>query len=199
MNEILMQTLIEKSEAQQKDIQELKEIIRTSPDHQEDFARLTQKMDEVQKACREIPGLISIPEGPLQQLSGTLIRHGQQLEQPLKKEVRHHHYLDKALIATIVLSALMTVLVVLLVNAWSRIAQNKESDIKYRYLQLFGNAPVQKAIHFTDSLYIQDADSIEKSVQQEELHRKEQAEMQEKLREQQQAVDRLKDQIHKDK
>jgi hypothetical protein len=66
---------------------------------------------------------------------------------------------------------------VLLVNAWRRIDENRESDIKYRHLKLYTDKNIRDLIRYEDSIYLADPDVLRKYVIGEEARRKEKAEL----------------------
>jgi hypothetical protein len=172
MNEILLQTLIDKMTAFQKQQQEQNEMIKALPDYSPAIEQVNDRMDRIQTEIKTIPGRISLPEEEIINLTKTLSAHTLQLQQPLKSEIRHHHHLTRPLWACFVLAALSLTLIAFLVQARDRIAENKASDIKYRFIRSI-NLETEQSIASYDSLYETNPDQMEKTVEARERHRQE--------------------------
>jgi cell fate (sporulation/competence/biofilm development) regulator YmcA (YheA/YmcA/DUF963 family) len=61
MNEILLQTLIDKIVIQQREFQEVKELIRQVPDYAQALEQVNRRIDNVQAEVKGIPGQIPVP------------------------------------------------------------------------------------------------------------------------------------------
>ena len=87
------------------------------------------------------------------------------------------------------LGVLCTVLIVLLVNAWTEAGRHDAADMKYRFLRLSGGFGTLRALDNADSLYVNDPGRLGKWVEDQERVRREEAE---RLRQLQVAKEKVK-------
>jgi hypothetical protein len=168
-----MDIAIKKMENHEIRIGGLEVKAKNQPDHSIDVLQLKGEMSEVKAKVNAI----AFPVKEMDQLSIHLKNAITLLQNPVEQKVVHHHYLNKGLWIAIGMFLVVTVLVMLLVNAWSRINENQESDIKYRHLKLYTDKNLRTLMQYEDSIYLADPDMLRKYVIGEETRRKEKAEL----------------------
>ena len=146
---------------------------KSQPDHSNDVLQLKGEMSEVKAKVNAI----AFPIKEMNELSVHLKNAITLLQNPVEQKVVHHHYLNKGFWIAIGMFLVVVILVVLLVNAWSRINENQESDIKYRHLKLYTDKNLRTLMRYEDSIYLADPDVLRKYVIGEEARRKEKAEL----------------------
>jgi len=100
MNEVLIGSLIDKVDAQERkigiqenQINELKEKLTRIPDNAEAVSEFKTVLEEI----REDIKLMSFPEKEVRDLSARLETTMLILKQPVKKEIMHHHHATKTI------------------------------------------------------------------------------------------------------
>src|SRR4051794_32945006 len=91
MDKILIDTVIDKVDANDKKIEELNKKIEQTPDHREAFERIESSVKELRTDFQKI----SFPEKELREFSGRLIVGISLLKQPVEQKILHHHHFRK--------------------------------------------------------------------------------------------------------
>jgi hypothetical protein len=107
MNDILLKTIIEKLEALEKTIAEVKEKVDRVTDYSPAFKDMGEKIREMQMEIRSIPEKISLPGEEMKAQRITMAGLTAQLKQPLQQREKHVHYLSKPLLSCIFLVMLI--------------------------------------------------------------------------------------------
>lgn len=97
---------------------------------------------------------------------------------PVQTVVKHHFYFKTTSIIAISFFLIIVILTWLYLEKAKVENTYKENDIKYRYLKITASPNLKKMLRITDSLYLFDADSMEKKVLW--VERQEQGELSEK-------------------
>lgn len=144
MSEAYIEVLVQKALSAQKDMQEIKDLIRSQPNDREVLVRIGERIDATQIAIQgmengigkinqaiedskieiqslrkliyELPGQLSVPREAIDGLKKELRDHSMQLSMPLKQEVRHHHHLTKPILVLTGLIMLVLVMIGLITN-----------------------------------------------------------------------------------
>lgn len=194
MDSVLMQTFVEKVQALEKDLGELKD--QTSG-QQEAQRKADSRVEEVEQAFKKLLTALSFPVEQAERLSSQLTLVCAQLRRLKQQEVHHHHHPSKAIIAAVVLFVAAVVLTVLLTQSRSRSRREQESDLKYRYLKLSPDTGLQRILFHTDSLYLGDAKNFGKKVLEEEARQQEQWRLQQQIEKKEKEVRLLKQKTRK--
>jgi ABC-type maltose transport system permease subunit len=119
MNEILLQTLIDKIVIQQREFQEVKELIRQVPDYAQALEQVNRRIDKVQTEVKGIPGQIPVPIEEMKVLKTLIIDHQMVLLKPIRHQVKYVHRLHKAILISIALVTMLIIVSILLYNAYA--------------------------------------------------------------------------------
>lgn len=187
MSEILLKTIVEKADAQEKKIVEMQQTFKNALGQTEEIRRIRNEVEELKTSARSN----SFPITEMQELSNRLAETTMVLRQSAISKVIHHHYIPKL----IWVAAGLFITVVLVCSGWymtaSKLKENKASDTKYRYLKLSNNAFLRQVLFTTDSLYRVDK-GLRDSVEYREEAIRERFELQQKIQEKENEVRRLK-------
>ena len=189
-----MQTLVEKITALEKAIGEVNEQVNRQ---QKGLKEAGSRVDEVEEGFKKLLPALSFPVEQVDRLSAQLTLTADLLSRPQQKEVRHHHHISKAVLVAGVLFVIMVILTVLLTRVWSRNEQERESDLKYRYLKLSSEGGLQKYLFQMDSLYLEDKERFRKQVLEEEARRQKQGRLRRQIERKEEEVKRLKEKAGK--
>lgn len=160
MNELLLQTIVEKLEAfeialfsqsgKNKDGEAINETAKSLQTFQSEFAKFTAEI----KANHEC----------VKNLSKEINTLRLSCLDPKQNRVKHVHHFHKMVWITLCLF----VVSILFANGWMNCHRQKEAfeanDLKYRFWKTNGNASLLKIICRTDSLYLLDKDHFRNEV-----------------------------------
>jgi hypothetical protein len=152
MSEVLLNSMIDKLDTQDRRINELAEKL-------EHFSRQEQVLNVVDKKIEAVKSLvekISFPEDDMRELSNSMVTSVALLKQPVQQTIIHHHHTPKIIWVT----AALFLVICLVSSGWFITANNlnayKANDTKYRYLKLQTNQSLSSVLSTTDSLYNKD-------------------------------------------
>jgi len=167
MDDILTKSLIEKVEAQENKIAEIRAAIGSRPDNSELIEHLNRAVESMEIIVKEI----SFPVQEMKELSKNITECRKQFSQPVKNDIRHHHYFPKIIWISIGLFLALGIAC----SGWYMTAGSLEAyranDTKYRYLKLYGSNPLKAALFFTDSLHRIDPGMRDSVIRKEEENR----------------------------
>ncbi len=170
MNELLLQTIIEKLES-------LELAWKVSGDiEKEAVTKLKKEIEGLRHDFKNLPAQFLPSTSKLGELSSGIAGLSRQLQVPLQNRIEHKHELHKGMLIAISLFLLSVVLILVLINSYQNNKQFKSNDLKYRYLKVVNNAGIQKICKITDSFYQKNQDSFRAKVEQEERRLIQQAE-----------------------
>ncbi len=160
MNEILLQTIVEKLEA--LEIALLKES-KASKDV-EVTNELTIEINSLQSELEKFTSIFKSTSEDISDLLKEISGLRLNLIDPCQSRVKHIHHFHKQIWITISLLLISW----LLAYGWVNSIQEKETfeanDIKYRFWKVNGNASLLKITYYTDSLYSLDKNNFTKRV-----------------------------------
>ncbi len=159
MNEVLIGSLIDKVDAQERkiglqenQINELREKANTTPTVIEAVSQFKTAVEGLNFDIKKL----AFPEKEMRQLSAGLETTIMLLNQPVKKEIMHHHHATK----TIWIAAALFFIVCLISMGWydtyKHLEMYKASDTKYRYVKLNAPPSLKKWLGELDKLYLVD-------------------------------------------
>lgn len=194
MDNPILQTLVEKVNALDKAIQEMKDSLGKQQDA---ISENRTYINQVEKDCKTIFQEISFPKEEMQELTYQLTIVANLLRLPPKKEVSHHHHINKGIWISVGLLVIVMVQFTLLSKAWSKKEGQEASDLKYRYLKLYADTGSQRLLFHVDSVYLQDKDEFKKNVMREEDRRLELFNLQQQIEAKDREVKLLKEKAKK--
>src|ERR1700676_298241 len=107
MEDILLQTIIDKLEALEKTTGELNKTLRSVTNYNPAFKEVSEKIRMVQMEVRGIPEQISIPGKEIEAQRISMDGLITQLKQPPEQKVKHVHYLDTPLLLCIAMTSII--------------------------------------------------------------------------------------------
>jgi hypothetical protein len=107
MQEILLQTIIDKLEALDKTIEKLSKTVESTTNYDPAFKDANEKIRMIQMEVRGIPELISIPGNEIQSQREAMISLTEQLKQLLKQKVKTVHHINPPLLLSAVLMGII--------------------------------------------------------------------------------------------
>jgi len=161
MDEILMQSVIEKVDGHEKRISETQMAINKMSDVSEQIESLKGAVDKLNSSVDNI----SFPVREMKDLRS-------QLSRPVTNTVEHHHHFPKILWLAIGLFLALAVVCTGWYMTATAVKEYKANDTKYRYLRLNSNRSLQGLLFFTDSLYRVDQGMRDSVIQKEEENRR---------------------------
>jgi hypothetical protein len=168
MSDVLLTSVIEKMDANERKMEELSAKINNIADYTETLDVIVNSADEIKTHLQKN----SFPEREMDILCGYLASAIALLKQPVTQKVIHEHHASTILWATIVLFIVECVTVV----GWYRVDDSlslyKANDTKYRYLKLNAAQGLYKTLASLDSLYIKDGKMREHVLATEERNEK---------------------------
>lgn len=155
MQHLLMQTIIEKLEAQ-----ELLLHAFISQKSQVDLSPIIKEITAGRKEIQAIYLKLSGDRNLYVELNQNLIKTQQQLSAPRDSKVEYKHQLHKGVWISVGLAFIVLLLAWGWINTFVRLEQYKEGSIKYRYLKAIGNQWVLNLCSQTDNLYNMDKEGF---------------------------------------
>jgi len=150
MIEVLMETVATKLESQGKKLQEL-ELLLTG------ICESKQKIDSINQHLSSLTEIVAAI--------------------PKEKKIVHHHRLHKMVWTALASFMIATTTVFLWLNERTKNSSMKETDIKYRYIQLSRDQNSAILLRQADSLYRVNATAFRDNVIDEEQRRQDQLEL----------------------
>lgn len=174
MSELLMQTIVEKLEG-------IELFLKATDGNKSQPVDLAPMVNEINTLKKELPTLLArhSPDAKkLEELTRSIDRLQQQIQaMPNTSRVEHRHHFHKAIWISVSLFLIGFFLAWGWMNTYSQLERYEAADIKYRYLKVFGTQALNKLTTRVDSLYQKDNPGFRNSVEQEEQHLIQQAEL----------------------
>ena len=151
MNEVLLNSVIEKVSAQETVIKEIQVAVQKVSDHPGELEILQKEVVRLGTILKDI----SFPTKEMNNLSEKMTRLYVQLKQPVhtQAENHHHHHFPKVIWFSIVLFMAFGLASAGWYISASDSNQYKANDTKYRYLKLKANKTLLQILYETDSLH----------------------------------------------
>src|SRR3990170_8086584 len=149
MSDILLSTVVDKVNAQEKKIAEMQGTLKNVPGHAEEIRQIKKEVVDLKTTVKDI----SFPTKEMRELSTKLTESISLLRQPVTNKVLHHHYVPKS----IWIAAVLFIGLAVVCSGWymtiNSLSKYKANDTKYRFLKLNNNKSLQQLLFITDSLY----------------------------------------------
>jgi hypothetical protein len=107
MEEILLQTIIDKLEALDETTDNLCKVVESTINYEPAFKDVSEKIQMIQMEVRGIPELISIPGKEILAHRESMIHLTEQLKQPSKQKIKMVHYLNPPFLLSAVLMGII--------------------------------------------------------------------------------------------
>ena len=168
MDEILLDSVIDKVDAHDKKIGELHQKIEQTPNYREAFVRIEDAINELRSDVQKI----SFPEKELHEFSGRLIVGINLLRQPVEQKVIHQHHFHKIIWIAVGLFLVLCLVLTGWYNTYDKLKLYKANDTKYRYLKLEADGGLLKWMRVIDSLYLVDRKMRDSVIAKEEQNQR---------------------------
>jgi len=165
MNEILLQTLVDKADKHDRQIEEMEEKIQNASDGMAIFKELK---DDLELLGTKVDA-IHFPTQQMKELEKRLDQAILTLKHPVTNTTIHHHHVHKIAFITAALFLLLCFVSVEWYSTYKKIDLYQSNDTKYRYLKIQGNKDLQQLLLQTDSIYKAYPDLRDTVIRQEEL------------------------------
>jgi hypothetical protein len=183
----LLQVLVEKTTNNEKAIREntagMSQLTDTRPILKEIGVRITaqeKQLEElkggfghVQAGIEKMAEKIAIPTEPISKLSADLKKHAEFFLVPRQKEVHYRYFLGKPALTLGVAILIIGLLATLLIRSYGRAEEHAANDLKWRYVNLWPDSVLFKALHLADERYKSDPEQFRKGVIDEEDRKQE--------------------------
>ena len=153
MNELLLQTIVDKLNKVDEGIQQVNSGVPQVPDYSEQLKRVCSTLEQIKADMAATPERLKFPTGAIYTLSQHLEVNNDLLERPPIQEIKHHHHVNAGMIVCAGLFLLLVLSGVWLFNTRSMLQDYRAGDIKYRYVLLQAGKPLRPFLSKTDSLY----------------------------------------------
>lgn len=168
MNEVLLASLIDKVDAQDRKIEDLDKKTDQIPSYNQVLNQVKTGFEGVRSDVKKI----SFPEKQMLELSGRLETCIELLRRPGEQKIIHHHHVPK----TIWITAALFLVLCLISTGWyttySHLELYKANDTKYRYLKLEADGGLLKWMKVVDSLYLVDTKMRDSVIAREEQNQR---------------------------
>lgn len=148
MNEVLLASLIDKVDAQDRKIED----VNKKTDQISSFDEVLNQVKKGVEGVRSDVKKISFPEKQMLELSRRLVTCIELLKRPVEQKIIHQQHVPK----TIWIAAALFLVLCFTSTGWFTTYNNlelyKASDTKYRYLKLKCSGGLSKWLSFIDSL-----------------------------------------------
>lgn len=173
MNELLLQTIIEKLEA-------IELLLRAETADKTDMIlqkHITEQFYQLHKEIKLLPAQLSLNKEQMNELLRSINNCTLQLKQPVQNSVEHKHHLHKGIWIAVCLFVICFLLSWGWLNTYQSVEQSEANDIKYRYLKITGNEWLLKLCNQTDSMFQKDEENFKIEVQRKEQYLLQQGEL----------------------
>ncbi|TWF39594.1 hypothetical protein FHW36_10531 [Chitinophaga polysaccharea] len=153
MNELLLQTIVDKLNKVDEGIRQINSTAPQTPDYTEQLKGVGTSLEQIKTDVAGIPERMKFPSAAVYALSQHLEVNNDLLKRPPIQEIKHHHHLHAGVIVSACLFMLLVLGGVWLFNTRSMLQDYKAGDIKYRYVLLQAGKPLRPFLSKTDSLY----------------------------------------------
>ncbi|QJB38780.1 hypothetical protein HF324_13255 [Chitinophaga oryzae] len=153
MNELLLQTIIDKLNKVDEDVRQINSVAPQIPDYTEQLKIVGVSLVQIKTDIAGMPERLKFPAAAVYTLSKNLEINNDLLKRPPVQEISHHHHVKAGAIVSACLFLLLVLGSVWLFNTRSILQAYREGDIKYRYMQLQAGKQLRPFLSTIDSLY----------------------------------------------
>ncbi|MGN7825044.1 hypothetical protein ACTJJB_33275 [Chitinophaga sp. 22536] len=153
MNELLLQTIVDKLNKIDEGIRQINSAAPQMPDYTEQLKNVSTSLEQIRADVAGMPERLKFPTAAVYTLSQNLEINNDLLKRPPIQEIKHHHHVRAGVIVSACLFLLLVLGAVWLFNTRSILQAYRAGDIKYRYMQLQGGKQLHPFLSTIDSLY----------------------------------------------
>lgn len=153
MNELLLQTIVDKLNKVDEGIRQINSAGPEMPDYTEQLKSVGTSLEQIKADVAGMPDRLKFPTTAVYTLSQNLEINNDLLKRPPIQEIKHHHHVNAGLIVSACLFLLLVLGGVWLFNTRSILQAYRAGDIKYRYIQLQAGKQLRPFLSGIDSLY----------------------------------------------
>ncbi|MBC9934418.1 hypothetical protein [Chitinophaga qingshengii] len=153
MNELLLQTIVDKLNKVDEGIRQINSAAPQMPDYTEQLKNVSASLEQIRADVAGMPERLKFPTAAVYTLSQNLEINNDLLKRPPIQEIKHHHHVRAGVIVSACLFLLLVLGAVWLFNTRSILQAYRAGDIKYRYMQLQGGKQLHPFLSTIDSLY----------------------------------------------
>ncbi|HVI44814.1 MAG TPA: hypothetical protein VM802_08085 [Chitinophaga sp.] len=153
MNELLLQSIIDKLNKIDESIRQMISSRPTMPDYSGQLEYVSSTVDQLKTEVAKMPEQLKFPTAGIYTLSQQLEVNNDLLKRPSRREVKHYHHVNAGIIVSCGLFLLLALSCVCLFNTRAQLQNYRAGDIKYRFLQLRSERSLRSMLSATDSIY----------------------------------------------
>lgn len=197
MNELLLQTIVDKLNKVDEVIRQITSAGPEMPDYTEQLKNVGTSLEQIRADVARMPDRLKFPTTAVYALSQNLEINNDLLKRPPIQEIKHHHHVNAGVIVSACLFLLLVLGGVWLFNTRSILQAYRAGDIKYRYIQLQAGKQLRPFLSEIDSLYHVRPQAFRDSVLQWEEERQRIASMLHEAREKEEEASQLRNRAGK--
>ncbi|QJB35941.1 hypothetical protein HF329_33380 [Chitinophaga oryzae] len=197
MNELLLQTIVDKLNKVDEGIRQISSAAPQMPDYTEQLKNVSTSLEQIRADVTGMPERLKFPTAAVYTLSQNLEINNDLLKRPPVQEIKHHHHVKAGAVVSACLFLLFVLGAVWLFNTRSILQAYRAGDIKYRYMQLQAGKQLRPFLFQIDSLYNARPHAFRDSVVQWEEERQRIAAMLHEAKEKEKDASQLRDRARK--
>ncbi|WP_343745813.1 hypothetical protein [Chitinophaga sp.] len=197
MNELLLQTIVDKLNKVDEGIRQINSSAPQMPDYTEQLKSVGTSLEQIKADIAVMPERLKFPTAAVYALSQNLEINNDLLKRPPVQEIKHYHHVKAGVIVSACLLLLLVLGAVWLFNTRSILQAYRAGDIKYRYMLLQAGKQLRPFLSEIDSLYHAHPQAFRDSVLQWEEERQRIASMLHEAQEKEEEASQLRNRAGK--
>ncbi|SHN34461.1 hypothetical protein [Chitinophaga sp. CF418] len=197
MNELLLQTIVDKLNKVDEGVRQINSATPQVPDYGERLNTVNASLEQIKAELAGMTERTKFPTAAVSKLLEYLEINNDLLRRPPIQKVKHQHHINAGMIVSTCLFLLLVLGSVWLFNTRSTLQDYRAGDIKYRYLKLQGGKQLRPYLYEIDSLYHAHPQVFRDSVLQWEEERQRIADMLHEAQEKEEEASQLRNRARK--
>ncbi len=199
MNELLLNTIIDKLTNIDDKVQQLGVNAPETPDYGGKMQEIGEAVADLKTKVSRIPDMVKFPEVPINRLLETIVENNELMKRPPVQQIRHHHHVTTPIIASGILFLLLVLSAAWLYNTHSMLDIYRAGDIKYRFVRLQVDKGIRRVTTSIDSMYRLNPQGFQEKVVTAEQDRERLAALMEEVQEKEREADQIRKKVEKSK